>query len=106
MKDCNQCGKCCVNYSGGGLGCATDDDLERWADEPDIWKYLGYVGSGIYDLWIDPEEGEEMDACPFLEKLNDNKYSCSIYELRPDACRGYPVSLEQMIRDKCEMLDD
>jgi len=32
-------------------------------------------------------------------------YICRIYYDRPDDCRYYPVDIEQMLRDGCEMLE-
>ncbi len=30
MKACNQCGKCCIHYSDGGLSATTGDDARRF----------------------------------------------------------------------------
>ncbi len=47
-----------------------------------------------------------MLRCPWLRKLpNQEKYICRIYDDRPEDCRVYPVSIDQMIRDECEMLE-
>ena len=47
-----------------------------------------------------------MMRCPWLRKLpNQNKYICRIYHDRPDDCRHYPVNIEEMARDECEMLE-
>ena len=101
MKDCNQCGKCCVLYSDGGLS-ASVSDLERWETyRPDISEY---VSSG--KIWISPVTGKQMVRCPWLRKLpKQNKYICRIYFDRPDDCKYYPVTIDQMLRDECEMLE-
>lgn len=101
MKDCNQCGKCCIHYSDGGLS-ASPSDLERWeTNRPDIAEY-----SSGGKIWIDPTTGEQLLRCPWLQKLPDqDKYICRIYFDRPDDCRYYPVDIEQMLRDECEMLE-
>ncbi len=104
MQQCTQCGKCCLKYSdGSGLGSATELDLLVWESErPDILEYTDFLG----DLWISPVTGNEMTRCPWLRKLpNKEKYKCRIYEVRPETCRGYPVSIDQMIKDGCEMLE-
>lgn len=105
MKDCNQCGKCCIKYSNAQLS-AEDREIKAWdADRPDIHQY---VKNG--EIWFDPKTGEQLSLCPFLRK-EDNKrsgrkiYSCSIYLHRPDDCRYYPTSIEEMIRDECEMIE-
>jgi Fe-S-cluster containining protein len=41
-----------------------------------------------------------------LRKLPDqDKYICRIYHDRPDDCKHYPVNIEQMVMDECEMLE-
>lgn len=102
MKDCNQCGKCCVHYSDGGLS-ASDCEIDWWeTNRPEIFKY---VSSG--NIWISPVTGKQMVRCPWLRKLpNQEKYICRIYYDRPDDCKHYPVTIEQMVRDECEMLED
>jgi Fe-S-cluster containining protein len=100
MKDCNQCGKCCINYSDGSLS-ATESEIDYWENfRPSI---AAYVSDG--KIWMDPKTGEQLQLCPWLRKLpNENKYSCDIYFDRPDDCKHYPVAIEQMIKDDCEML--
>ena len=102
VKACNQCGKCCINYSNGGLSASTSE-IEAWDNNrPDIFRY---VRDG--EIWIDPNTGEQLTRCPWLRKEdNQNKYTCEIYDDRPDDCRYYPVMIEDMIRDGCEMLEE
>lgn len=101
MKDCNQCGKCCTKYSDGGLSASTSE-IELWdLLHPDIYKY---VDNG--KIWMDPDSGAQLELCPFLRKAPDqNLFTCDIYYDRPDDCKSYPVSIEQMINDDCEMLE-
>lgn len=101
MKDCNQCGKCCANYANGGLS-ATAAEIEFWeVFRPDIYAY---VAEG--KIWMSPATGKQLKHCPWLEKLpGQDKYSCSIYHDRPEDCQYYPVTIEQMIKDDCEMLE-
>ena len=55
---------------------------------------------------MNPETGEQLTLCPWLNKLpNQNKYTCDIYFDRPDDCRYYPVSIADMVKDECEMLE-
>ena len=52
MKPCNQCGKCCILYSDGGL-TATPDEIQVWHEtNPEIYRY---VNNG--NIWMDPETG-------------------------------------------------
>lgn len=101
MKFCNQCGKCCIRYGGGGLS-ASAEEIDWWERyRPDIFAY---VKDG--EIWCDPESGEQLTKCPWLQKLpGQPKYICGIYEERPDDCKYYPVRIEEMIRDECEMLE-
>ena len=55
---------------------------------------------------MDPNTGNQIERCPWLRQLPDRgKYVCDIYYDRPDECKHYPVTLEQMIKDECEMLE-
>ncbi|MFK8017073.1 MAG: YkgJ family cysteine cluster protein [Gammaproteobacteria bacterium] len=102
MKDCNQCGKCCTNYGGNGGLSASTDDIAQWRKHrPDIARYVR--GN---DIWFDPHSGEQLDRCPWLRRDdNAGRYTCDIYADRPEDCRFYPVRIEQMIQDDCEMLE-
>jgi Fe-S-cluster containining protein len=101
VKDCNQCGKCCTLYGNGGLS-VSEADIESWETyRPDI---AAYAKGG--KIWISPVTGKQMLRCPWLRKLpGREKYICRIYHDRPDDCRYYPVDIDQMIRDECEMLE-
>jgi len=101
MKACNQCGKCCTNYSNGGLS-ATEAEIEYWEIfRPEISRY---VRNG--QIWMNPDTGSQLERCPWLRKLpNQNMYVCDIYYDRPDDCKFYPVTLDQMVKDECEMLE-
>lgn len=101
MKECNQCGKCCIKYSNGGLS-ASSSEIEWWdIFRPDIYRYVNNN-----KIWNDPETGAELTLCPWLRKDPDrNIYTCDIYYDRPDDCKHYPVTVEQMINDDCEMLE-
>lgn len=68
---------------------------------PDIVRY---VDNGL--IWMSPDTGHQLKRCPWLRKLPDqNKYICHIYEDRPDDCKYYPVTIEEMVNDECEMLE-
>lgn len=101
MKDCTQCGKCCTHYSDGGLS-ASDSEIDWWeTHRPEIFSY---VSGG--KIWISPVTGKRLVTCPWLQKIRgQTKYICGIYDDRPDDCRYYPIDIEQMVRDECEMLE-
>lgn len=106
MKDCNQCGKCCIKYGGADLS-ATKEEIDLWEIfNPEIFKYVTDD-----EIWFDPKTGLSLKTCPFLEiepkadPLTPNKYTCSIYLDRPEDCRHYPSIIAEMIRDECEMIE-
>ena len=101
MKQCNQCGKCCIKYSNGRLS-ASASEIELWdIFKPEIYRY---VRSG--KIWMDPITGKQIELCPWLRKAPEKEiYTCDIYYDRPDDCKHYPVTIEQMINDECEMLE-
>jgi Fe-S-cluster containining protein len=106
MKECNQCGKCCIKYGDGGLS-VTAEEIESWEIfSPAIAEY---VVNG--EIWMDPVSGEQLTRCPWLEQLPASpatgsvKYACRIYHERPEECRHYPVSIAEMVRDGCEMIE-
>nr|AJG38003.1 hypothetical protein [uncultured Gammaproteobacteria bacterium] len=101
MKECNSCGKCCIKYSNGGLS-ASDDEIEYWeVFRPDISRYVHHG-----NIWINPDTGEQIERCPWLRQAPNSKiFTCAIYHDRPDDCRFYPVTIAEMIKDECEMLE-
>ncbi|MFK7885485.1 MAG: YkgJ family cysteine cluster protein [Gammaproteobacteria bacterium] len=100
MRDCNQCGKCCTNYGGQDLS-ASAQDLDQWrARRPDIAAYV------LDDeIWFDPLTREPLTRCPWLQEARPGFFTCAIYADRPEDCRFYPVTVEQMVQDECEMLE-
>lgn len=106
MKDCNQCGKCCIKYGDGALA-ASQEEIDLWEIfNPDIFEYVKDS-----EIWFDPKTKQPLSRCPFLEiepkkhPSDKNKYTCSIYLDRPEDCRHYPSRIDEMIRDECEMIE-
>jgi Fe-S-cluster containining protein len=106
MKDCNSCGKCCIKYGNGGLS-ASDADIEGWAlFNPELFEY---VRDG--NIWFDPKSNKQIEYCPWLKKQTPEGtgakpfYTCDIYHNRPEDCRHYPSTIEEMIGDECEMIE-
>ncbi len=65
---CNKCGKCCNN--------------NLLLSEKEIIFLSEYV------VTHNIKENNNTDSCPFL----DERYLCSIYEIRPDICKYYDCS--------------
>ncbi|MGK0499762.1 MAG: Fe-S-cluster containining protein [Oceanicoccus sp.] len=101
MKECNQCGKCCINYGNAALSASTSD-IEGWElFRPDI---AVYVRGG--EIWFDPDSGQQLQYCPWLRQDPESLlYGCDIYQDRPEDCRHYPVNIADMVKDECEMLE-
>ena len=101
MKPCNSCGKCCEKAGNGGLS-ASAEEIDWWEiHRPDIFRYVD--GNRI---WVDPETSEYFPRCPWLRSSDDgSSLSCDIYHDRPEECRHYPIDIDQMLRDECEMLE-
>lgn len=106
MKDCNQCGKCCLKYGGEDLS-VTQEEIDLWElFNPEIFSYVKNN-----QIWFDPKSGLRLKSCPFLsiepkaKSENKDKYTCSIYLDRPEDCRHYPSLITEMIRDECEMIE-
>ncbi|NQV69523.1 MAG: YkgJ family cysteine cluster protein [Pseudohongiella sp.] len=101
MKDCNQCGKCCTKYADGGLSVSAEEIALWEIFKPDIARYASHG-----EIWISPETGEQLQRCPWLRQVpKQNKFTCGIYLDRPDDCKFYPVTVQQMQEDECEMLE-
>lgn len=55
---------------------------------------------------MDPITGNQLELCPWLRKAPEqNVFTCDIYNNRPEDCRIYPVTIDEMVRDECEMLE-
>lgn len=80
--DCLSCANCCKTMS----PTYTPADIKR------ISAHLGMTPAAFKEKWLykDKREGDWMNVkqpCQFLN-LADNK--CSIYEVRPADCAGFP----------------
>jgi hypothetical protein len=80
--DCLSCANCCKTMS----PTYTTEDISR------ISTHLGMTTKAFKEKWLykDKREGDWMNVkqpCQFLN-LDDNK--CSIYEVRPADCAGFP----------------
>lgn len=55
---------------------------------------------------MNPDTGKQLALCPWLRmEPDEKKYTCAIYYDRPDDCKYYPVTFDEMIRDECEMVE-
>ena len=92
---CRRCGHCCLNLVDAYRGCVSDADLKRWrsAGRHDLLARVETLelgrGNRLHLAWYDPESGEEVERCPWLQTTTDG-YACTIEALKPDHCRAYP----------------
>jgi Fe-S-cluster containining protein len=85
--DCGQCANCCKTLQ----PTLNEDEVQR------LSKRLGMEPQKFIETFLEPSDEEEdtpwnirSTPCPFLK---DNR--CSVYEDRPDDCRGYPYLHEE-----------
>ena len=104
---CQQCGNCCLNLGDAFVTCATDKDIRLWNEKgrEDILEWVDPIAIGaeyVYDLWISPKTGEDVQRCPWLRKLpKKEKYICRIHEVKPQHCREYPRSRKHADETGC-----
>lgn len=83
--DCTACANCCREVK----PTFSEEEVNRLAAR------LGTTPLQFIDTYLEPNEGDDnpwqtrTSPCPFLK---DNR--CSVYEDRPDDCKGYPYLYE------------
>jgi hypothetical protein len=76
---CKQCGHCCLNLYDAFSTSATDLDIKMWEQEgrDDILEWVDpiHIGSNqyVYDIWISPVTHDDVNRCPWLRKLPNQK---------------------------------
>lgn len=87
--------------------------MARWTHEgrEDVLEWVEPVALGdivvAYDIWMDPESGEDVSRCPWLRKLpGTDKYVCRIQDTKPELCRDYPKSRAHAERTECPGFDE
>ena len=105
---CVRCGHCCINLVDAYRGCVSDADLVRWrqAGREDVLAFVETLDLGhgnlLHTAWVDPVTGDDVEACPWLERLPDDAgYACGIESLKPDHCRAYPEHRSHGLQTGC-----
>jgi len=110
--ECKQCGNCCLNLWDAFCTCANEADIHIWEENgrEDILAWVDPISVGdqfVYDIWIDPETGDDSSECPWLQKLpGQQKFICLIHEVKPAHCREYPHSREHAEKTGCPGIED
>lgn len=103
---CLQCGLCCKIF--GDRITPAPENLFSWMEEgrDDIlrffmaclddgrWVWCTELSpqdiSGIHAVEMrDPSTGGYLPVCPFLWRIEKNRYICGIHALKPEMCRNY-----------------
>jgi Fe-S-cluster containining protein len=91
---CKRCGKCCMS----AYVPATHEDMERWRreDKKEILRAMEHSKAlWAGDVVVSSEDGRILFNCPFL-RLEENYYSCTIYEDRPKTCRKFKPGASEL----------
>ena len=106
---CKPCGNCCLNLEDTYSCCVDQSDIDMWMTKgrTDILDWVDPIDMGhgkkIYDVWINPQTGEDVIRCPWLRKLpKKNEYSCRIHDVKPRVCREYPKTEKHAKETGCK----
>lgn len=101
--DCQSCGACCVgNLDAKSYVHLFDVDVARLPAE---WRgrlvpLRPIAGAAPFALATHDSAG--LDVCVALRGVVGDRVSCSIYEARPDACRGFEPGARGCLEARCE----
>ena len=104
--DCDQCGLCCRIF--GNSITPTVMNLYSWIEQgrTDILRHFSAakedgtrvncadlipedLGSVVLIEMRDPKTGGYPTVCPFLQRINKEKYLCGIHQVKPEMCWNY-----------------
>ena len=105
---CKQCGNCCMNLYDAFTTSVTYEDIQLWESQgrEDILDWVSPIpldeDQFVYDIWISPVTGEDVQRCPWLRKLhNREKYISRIHDVKPQHCKAYPKSRKHANETGC-----
>ncbi len=106
---CKQCGHCCIDLNDAFTTTAQEEDIQLWREQGrlDILDWVGVIdldgNNYVYDLWIDPDTGNDAQECPWLEKLpNQDNNICRIHDVKPTHCREFPKTRLHAEEEGCK----
>lgn len=101
-----------MNLSGAYITCADESDIELWEEKKrsDILEWVAFLPLGensfVYDIWLNPKTGVDVNRCPWLRKLPKKEmYVCWIHDVKPRHCRKYPKSQKHAEETGCKGFD-
>jgi len=100
---CTQCGHCCLNLGAYQI-CATEADIAMWEayGRDDVLEWVQEIFPGVYDIWMHPQTGGDVNRCPWLRKLpKQEKYICRIQDVKPEICKNYPHTRKKAEESGC-----
>ena len=98
---CRRCGRCCRGATQLVQGDATIQDVACWIGEGryDILQWVGPIivpdsEDAMFDVWVNPKTHDFVKRCPWLRRQGgSNVHECTIYDVRPAACREWPANI-------------
>jgi len=100
---CKRCGRCCLKL-GDEIGIR-ENDIFRWKKQGRknilAWVYIYPFKNPRGDAWFHPRTTKEVDRCPWLKRLQNKKYICTIQNTKPEACKEFPESKEHAEKYNC-----
>ncbi|MCE5264557.1 MAG: YkgJ family cysteine cluster protein [Deltaproteobacteria bacterium] len=111
---CQKCGRCCKEDWHLREGFASIQDIAGWiaTRRYDILDWVDPVVDPLthelmFDIWISPKTHDDVDRCPWLrKKRGSDLYGCTIYDVRPVACREWPANLRDGVDTGCPACRD
>lgn len=89
--ECTQCGNCCTGAP--GYVWFDDDEARAMAEELGVSKrefYQRYAKRKLGKWTLEEVRYQKQYDCVFLERDEDGRGKCGIYEVRPTQCRTWP----------------
>ena len=84
-ETCKNCAECCKHYSFVELSQAEINALEKFTGLS-FEVFTNPKGKAVEEYFL---KFKENGYCFFLNE-NNGKYSCGVYEYRPEICRSFP----------------
>jgi len=89
-ETCNKCGACCKNFPYIELSQNEINLLEQ-ATALHFAVFTNLKGNAVKEYFL---QFQANGDCFFLNE-NKGRYSCGVYDARPEICKNYPSKLGQ-----------